>query len=111
MGKPGKPEHGPEHGDGEIAVETAKPRLSQPPKFAAVLLNDDYTTMEFVIEILTRIFGKDEKAAYDVMMKVHRDGKGIAGVYSYEIAETKCAQVHDQAKERGHPLRCVVEEV
>jgi ATP-dependent Clp protease adaptor protein ClpS len=107
MAKPPKPEHG----EGDLAVQAAKPRLSQPPKFAVVLLNDDYTTMEFVIEVLTRFFGKGEKEAYDVMMKVHRDGKGIAGLYSHEIAETKCAQVHELAKERGHPLKCVVEEV
>lgn len=108
MAKPPGPSK--EHSEGDVAVETARPKLSEPPKFAVVLLNDDYTTMEFVMEVLTRFFAKDEKGAYDVMMKVHRDGKGVAGVYSFEIAETKCAQVHDAAKEKGFPLKCVVEE-
>jgi ATP-dependent Clp protease adaptor protein ClpS len=97
--------------DGEVAVQTARPKLSEPSKYAVLLLNDDYTTMEFVMEVLTKFFGRDEKEAYDIMMKVHRDGKGVAGVYSHEIAETKCAQVHDAAKERGFPLKCRVEEV
>jgi ATP-dependent Clp protease adaptor protein ClpS len=114
MAKPRNPQDNParpDTGDGEVAVETAKPRLAQPPKFAVLLLNDDYSTMEFVIEVLTRFFGKDEKEAYDIMMKVHREGKGVAGIYSFEIAETKCSQVHDLAKERGYPLKCVVEEL
>lgn len=98
------------------AVETdvdvsqdAKSRLKPPPHYAVILHNDDYTTMEFVLEVLKRFFRKTEEDAMHVMLKVHHEGQGIAGVYSLEIAETKVAQVQQLAESRGFPLKCTVE--
>src|SRR4051812_7554935 len=97
--------------DGGIAVETAKPKLKEPPKFAVFLHNDDYTTMEFVVEVLTKFFKKTQDEAVGITLKVHHEGRGLAGVYSREIAETKVAQVIDHAKSHKHPLKCTCEEV
>lgn len=109
---PGNPGQLPEQDDGGIgvAVEESKPRLKEPPKYAVVLHNDDYTTMEFVVEILQRYFHRTIEEATRVMLSVHQQGKGVAGVYGYEIAETKAAQVEDHARSRGFPLKCTVEE-
>ena len=95
--------------DGGVAVESSKPKLAQPPKFAVILLNDDYTTMEFVMEVLQRYFGKSEEEAVQIMLRVHHQGRGVAGVYSRDIAETKAAQVEQAAQARGFPLKCLVE--
>ena len=96
--------------DGGLAVDVAKPKIAEPPKFIVILHNDDYTTMEFVIEVLTRFFKKSHEEAMKVTMKVHHEGKGVAGIYSREIAETKTAQVNDYSKSKGHPLKCTAEE-
>lgn len=98
-----------ESGEGGVAVESARPKLSEPPKFAVVLHNDDYTSMEFVVEVLKRYFHKTEEEAMQVMLHVHQQGKGVGGIYSHEIAETKVAQVHEAAKAAGFPLKCSVE--
>lgn len=98
-------------GGGGIAIQTAKPKLKKPPQFAVILHNDDYTTMEFVIEVLTKFFKKTHEEAITITMKVHHEGKGVAGIYSREIAETKSAQVNDYAKANGHPLKSTAEEV
>lgn len=90
-------------------VAEGKTKLTEPPKYAVLLLNDDYTTMEFVIEVLQRFFNKTAEQAVQVMMKVHQDGKGIAGVYSLEIAEMKVMQVTDFARSSGYPLKCITE--
>jgi ATP-dependent Clp protease adaptor protein ClpS len=74
-----------------------------------MLLNDDYTTMEFVVRILEEVFRKPHTEAVAVMLAVHRQGSGIAGVYTKQIAETKCADVHRRAREEGFPLRCAME--
>jgi ATP-dependent Clp protease adaptor protein ClpS len=95
--------------EGEVAVEEGKPKLKEPPRFAVLLHNDDYTTMDFVIEVLRRFFQKSYEEAYEVTMKVHREGRGVAGVYSHQIAETKSAQVMELAQSRGFPLRSSVE--
>lgn len=95
--------------EGGVAVEEGKPRLKEPARFAVVLHNDDYTSMEFVVEVLRRYFHKTEEAALQIMLQVHRQGKGVAGVYHYEIAETKAMQVHEYARSKGFPLRCTVE--
>src|SRR4051812_28395967 len=87
--------------DVEVAVAEGRPQEARPPKYAVVLHNDDYTTMEFVIEVLRRYFGKTGEDATRVMLKVHQEGKGVAGVYSYEIAETKAKQVIDHARAKG----------
>ena len=95
--------------DDGLAVEEAKPKLKRPPLYKVVLLNDDYTPMEFVVHILEQFFGMDREKAVRVMLQVHTQGKGVCGVYSREIAETKVAQVNDYARENHHPLLCTME--
>lgn len=84
-------------------------RVEQPPRWRVLLLNDDFTTMDFVIEVLQGVFGHDYAAAFHIMLRVHRAGSGLAGVYRREVAEAKVAQVHALAQDAGHPLRCVCE--
>ncbi|MEE9135185.1 MAG: ATP-dependent Clp protease adapter ClpS [Gammaproteobacteria bacterium] len=93
-----------------LVLEEAKPKLKKPPLFRVVLLNDDYTPMEFVVEVLELIFGMDRPKATRIMLEVHTKGKGICGVYTYEIAETKVAQVSTFAQQNQHPLLCTMEE-
>ena len=84
----------------------------QPPKrYGVFLLNDDYTTMEFVVEILTEIFMLEEQKAVAVMLLVHHEGKGLCGTYTRDIAQTKQQQVTARAKAEGHPLQCIIEEI
>lgn len=97
--------------DRGLAVEEAKPKTKKPPLFRVVLLNDDYTPMEFVVEVLERIFGMDRPKATRVMLEVHTQGKGVCGVFTYEIAETKVAQVSGFADQHQHPLLCTLEEI
>ncbi|MFK7993636.1 MAG: ATP-dependent Clp protease adapter ClpS [Granulosicoccus sp.] len=97
--------------EGGLAVETAKPKLSKPPLWKVVLLNDDYTPMEFVVEVLQVFFKLDKEQATRVMLHVHQKGKGVCGVFTREIAETKVAQVTQLAQERKHPLLCKLEKV
>lgn len=94
--------------EGEV-LEKTRPKTDKPKLYKVVLHNDDYTTMDFVVKVLESIFGKSPAEAYRVMMKVHTEGAGIAGVYTYEVAETKVALVHEEAREAGHPLRCSME--
>lgn len=96
--------------DPDLAVEEARPRLKQPPLYRVVLINDDYTPMEFVVDVLQTVFGMERSQATRVMLEVHTKGKGICGVYSYEIAETKVAQVTNIAQQQQHPLLCTMEE-
>ena len=93
-----------------LAVEAVKPRLKKPPMFKVVLMNDDYTPMEFVVEILQTFFGLDREKATRVMLHVHTKGKGVCGVFTREIAETKVAQVNQYSRESKHPLLCELEE-
>ncbi|MFP4161236.1 MAG: ATP-dependent Clp protease adapter ClpS, partial [Ectothiorhodospira sp.] len=81
--------------DGGLAVDEAKPRLKQPPQYKVVLLNDDYTPMEFVVEVLEVFFAMDREKATRVMLHVHTRGKGVCGIYTRDIAETTVAQVND----------------
>jgi ATP-dependent Clp protease adaptor protein ClpS len=98
----------PEHPGGAVKERPdVKPVTPRP--FAVVLLNDDYTTMEFVIHVLESIFQKSPAEAYRIMMQVHVNGRGVAGVYPWEVAETKAASVVDQAREAGFPLKAVAE--
>lgn len=100
-----------QHQDGSgLAVEEARPKLKPPPLYRVVLLNDDFTPMEFVVDILQTIFAMERTKATQVMLEVHTKGKGICGVFSYEIAETKVAQVMNLAKQHQHPLLCTMEE-
>ncbi|WP_130802852.1 ATP-dependent Clp protease adapter ClpS [Acinetobacter ihumii] len=95
--------------EGDIAVQTAEPQLKRPPLYAVVLLNDDYTPMDFVIEILQQYFALNLDQATQVMLTVHYEGKGVAGVYPRDIAETKANQVNNYARSQGHPLLCQIE--
>jgi ATP-dependent Clp protease adaptor protein ClpS len=99
----------PGHDDAGVAVEEGRPKLKEPRTYAVLLHNDDYTTMEFVTEVLTTFFHKTENEAQRVMLAVHHQGQGVAGVYSFEIAETKVAQVEDAARSRNFPLKCTLE--
>ena len=94
---------------GEI-LERTRQETKKPELFKILLLNDDYTTMEFVIEILENVFNKAPAEAYRIMMHVHRNGRGLAGVYTYEVAETKADQVASLARDAGFPLRATLEE-
>lgn len=94
---------------GEV-LERPKPETRRPQLYRVVLHNDDYTTMQFVVEILESIFRKSPAEAHRIMMQVHRQGHGVCGAYPYEIAETKVAEVHDRARAQGFPLRASVEE-
>jgi ATP-dependent Clp protease adaptor protein ClpS len=94
----------------DLVVEEAQPKLKRPPLYRVILLNDDYTPMEFVVEVLQSIFGMERPKATRVMLEVHTKGKGICGVYDYQIAETKVAQVMGIAQQQQHPLLCTMEE-
>ncbi|MFQ5459037.1 MAG: ATP-dependent Clp protease adapter ClpS [Myxococcota bacterium] len=96
-------------GDLDVVTEQEK-KLARPPLYKVLLHNDDYTTMEFVVMVLQSIFGKPQAEAVQIMLHVHRKGIGIAGVYTYEIAETKVAQTHALAEKHDYPLKCTVEE-
>ena len=93
-----------------LALEEAKPRVARPPLYKVVLLNDDYTPMEFVVEVLQRFFRMDRSSATQVMLHVHTRGKGVCGVFPFEIAETKVALVNEHSRKHQHPLLCTMEE-
>ncbi|MCC5867571.1 MAG: ATP-dependent Clp protease adapter ClpS [Gammaproteobacteria bacterium] len=97
--------------DRGLAVEEAKPKLKKPPLYQVLLLNDDYTPMEFVVDVLQHVFSMDRQKATRVMLEVHTKGKGVCGVFTFEIAETKVAQVTGYARQHQHPLLCTMEEV
>lgn len=99
--------HKPES-EGDVLSETRED-VTEPPLFKVLLLNDDYTTMEFVVEILRSVFHKSAEEATRIMLNVHIAGVGLCGVYTYEIAETKVDTVHTLANEHGFPLKCTME--
>ena len=103
-----KQEH---RGDEGLALKEAKPELKKPSMYKVVLLNDDYTPMEFVVTLLEKLFGLDREKATRIMLQVHTHGKGVCGTYTYEIAETKVAQVSEYSQRHQHPLLCEMEEV
>jgi len=94
----------------DVVVEVAKPKLKRPPMYRVVLMNDDFTPMDFVVEVLELFFGLDREKAIRIMLQVHTSGKGICGVYTFDIAETKVAQVMGYAQQYQHPLLCRMEE-
>ena len=112
----------PDHGDGAgnggenndeerqtgVLLKT-RPKTKKPSMYKVLLLNDDYTPMEFVVHILERFFNKNRQEATDIMLHVHRRGVGICGIYTYEVAETKVAQVMDFARANEQPLQCTME--
>ncbi len=96
--------------DNERGVATkTRPKPKQPSKYRVLLLNDDYTPMEFVVGLLMGVFKKNQEEATKIMMDVHQNGIGICGIYTFEVAETKVAQVLDAAKRHDHPLKCTLE--
>ena len=95
--------------EGGLALQEAKPALKRPPLFKVVLINDDYTPMEFVVEVLETFFRMNREQATHVMLTVHTRGKGVCGIYTRDIAETKAAQVNQYARENEHPLLCEIE--
>merc|ERR1711916_379786 len=94
--------------DGSVAVET-RPKTKWPPLYKVLLLNDDYTPMEFVVHVLERFFGMNHAQAFEIMLTVHKRGVAVVGVFSHEIAETKVGQVMDFARRHQHPLQCTME--
>lgn len=101
---------GNSEGEDEIGIATkAKARPKKPSQYKVLLLNDDYTPMEFVVMVLKRFFGMDLEQATRVMLNVHQRGVGVCGIYSYEVAETKVNQVMDFARQNQHPLQCTLE--
>src|ERR671911_272252 len=97
-------------GSAGLLVEEAQPQVKRPPLYHVIILNDDYTPMEFVVDVLERIFNMDRTSATRVMLEVHTRGKGVCGVFTFEIAETKVAQVTTYARQHQHPLLCTMEE-
>ena len=91
-------------------LEAEQSKAKPPRQYKVILLNDDFTTMEFVIEVLETIFGMNRERATQIMLKVHQEGSAVCGVYPKDIAETKVAQVTAYARQHEHPLRCVLEE-
>ena len=87
----------------------AKPKTKKPSMYKVLMLNDDYTPMEFVVHVLERFFSKNREEATRIMLHVHQKGVGICGVYTYEVAETKVTQVMDLARKHQHPLQCTLE--
>ena len=96
---------------GDVAVAPSKPKMSPPSLYQVILMNDDFTTMDFVVDVLKRYFGLSEEVAAQVMILVHKTGQAVCGVYSKDIAETKAEHVNDYAKESGHPLLCIVKKM
>ncbi|OQX41880.1 MAG: ATP-dependent Clp protease adapter ClpS, partial [Candidatus Sedimenticola endophacoides] len=96
--------------DAGVGLQEARPKLKRPPMYKVILLNDDYTPMEFVVEVLESFFAMDRAKATQVMLHVHTRGVGVCGLFTREIAETKVVQVNDYARSNQHPLLCSMEE-
>ena len=87
----------------------SKPKTKKPSMYSVLLLNDDYTPMEFVVIVLEKVFNKKQEEATQIMLHVHKNGIGVCGTFTYEVAETKCKTVIDMAKKNEHPLQCTIE--
>ena len=98
-----------EHSDADLAIKEAKPKLRRPPLYKVVLINDDFTPMEFVVHILEFFFSINKEDATRIMLEVHTSGKGVCGLFTHEIAETKVFTVTNRAKSDQHPLKCIME--
>ncbi|MFZ9679697.1 MAG: ATP-dependent Clp protease adapter ClpS [Quisquiliibacterium sp.] len=96
--------------DPSTTLEKQESRLKPPPMYQVMLLNDDFTPMEFVVSVLQKFFGMSRERAVQVMLKVHREGRGVCGLYPRDVAATKVEQVSSYAREHQHPLQCVMEE-
>ncbi|UXI70017.1 ATP-dependent Clp protease adapter ClpS [Tahibacter amnicola] len=104
----GDSQHHREHQHG-LAVEEARPEVARPPMYQVMLLNDDYTPMDFVVQILQSFFGFAYERAHEVMLHVHLRGRGVCGLYTREVAETKVTQVNEFSRANHHPLLCTME--
>ena len=100
---------GDQSGPGTAVITKTRPQTKRPNLYRVLLLNDDYTPMEFVVHVLERFFNKDHDAAHRIMMHVHQHGIGECGIFTYEVAETKVTQVMDFARKHQHPLQCIME--
>ncbi len=100
-----------EEGGGSVVVERKTQKTKPPHMYQVVMLNDDYTPMEFVVVVIQEFFNKDRETATQIMLKIHLDGKAICGIYSRDVAATKVEQVQEAARQAGHPLQCVSEPV
>jgi ATP-dependent Clp protease adaptor protein ClpS len=96
-------------GNGTQVLTRTKAKTQKPSLYKVLLLNDDYTPMEFVVEVLRQFFNKTSEDAYTIMLHVHQRGIGVCGIYTFEVAETKVTQVMDFARKHGHPLQCTLE--
>lgn len=94
---------------GTAVISEAKPKTKTPPLYKVILMNDDYTPMDFVIHVLTQFFSKDMNEATQIMLAIHTKGSGLCGTYTYEIAETKTYQVNQFSRQNRHPLKCIME--
>ena len=103
---PGNNENERDHG---VMVETSKPEVARPPLYQVLLLNDDYTPMDFVVMVLQQFFAMDIEKATQVMLHVHTRGRGVCGVYTREVAESKVSQVNEYSRMNQHPLLCTME--
>jgi len=103
--RPDRPDRGTQTG----TLTKTRPKTQRPPLYKVILLNDDYTPMEFVVHVLERFFGMSHAQAFDLMLTVHKKGLAVVGVFSFEVAETKVAQVMDFARRHQHPLQCTME--
>jgi len=107
---PREPKRGGDNpGSGAAVITRTRTQTKRPNMYRVLLLNDDYTPMEFVISILQAFFNKDAQEATQIMLQVHNNGVGECGVYTYEVAETKVSQVMDHARKNQHPLQCIME--
>jgi ATP-dependent Clp protease adaptor protein ClpS len=95
--------------DGNLAVAEAKPKLKRPSLYKIFLMNDDFTPMEFVVEVLQLFFYMDREKATQIMLAVHTEGRGVCGVYPHDVAETKMIQINDFSRNNEHPLLCQIE--
>ncbi len=98
------------HDENQLVVAPSKPALKQPPRYRVLMLNDDYTPMDFVIEVLESLFSMATDNATRTMMQVHTEGQAPCGIYTFEIAEAKVEQANSYAQSHGHPLQCTMEE-
>jgi len=106
MPTPSRPEHQHDHG---LAVESAKPEVIRPPLYQVLLLNDDFTPMDFVVEVLQVFFAMNREKATQIMLHVHTRGKGVCGIFTREVAESKVTQVNEFSRMHQHPLLCSME--
>ncbi|MGY6634027.1 MAG: ATP-dependent Clp protease adapter ClpS [Alkalilacustris sp.] len=109
MSDDGPEDDGPRRSGDTSVLTKPRTRTQRPPLYKVLLLNDDYTPMEFVVHVLERFFGMTHAQAFDLMLTVHKKGVAVVGVFSFEVAETKVAQVMDFARRHQHPLQCTME--